>query len=190
MRGRSANLWYAAAKALGFDVSSIRCPDPLFVGHIKGLGVQAKSLASLPRRLRRPHRLPDVVFSDVASIPLGPDSVEYWGSWTTPHLFYCLGSDDSVAWGGSTHHPSGTTAIAPPPGWAARSVRLAHHETGAPRRDGIRLTPSLLSRLHGPRAGELHCCAASMIGSGRPLTMGSAAPASPGSRWSARGGWC
>ena len=130
VRGRSANLWYAAARALGFDVLSIRCPDPLFVGHIKGLGVQAKSLASLPRRLRRPHRLPDVVFSDVASIPLGPDSVEYWATWPTPHLFYCLGSDDCVAGEDSTPHPSGTTAIAPPPGWAARSVRLAHHETG------------------------------------------------------------
>ena len=130
VRGRSANLWYAAARALGFNVLSIWCPDHLFVGHVKGLGVQAKSLASLPRRLRRPHRLPDVVFSDVASIPLGPDSVEYWGLWMTPHLFYCLGSDNSDAGGGSTHHPSGSTAIAPPPGWAARSVRLAHHETG------------------------------------------------------------
>ena len=128
--GRSANLWYAAARALGFDILSIRCPDPLFVGHIRGLGVQVKSLASIPRRLCRPHHLPDVVFSDVASIPLGPDSVEYWGTWTTPHLFYCFGSDDSVALGGSAHHPLGNTAITPPPGWAARSVCLTHHETG------------------------------------------------------------
>ena len=130
MRGRSANLWYAATRALGFTVLSIRCPDPLFVGYIKGLGVQAKSLASLPRRLRRPHRLPDVVFSDVASIPLGPDSVEYWGTWTTPHLFYCLGSDNSVALGGSVYHPLETTSLTPPPGWAARSVRIARNETG------------------------------------------------------------
>ena len=53
------------------------------VGHMKGLGVHTKSLVSLPRRLHRPSCLPDVVFSDVASIPLGPDSVEYWGAWTT-----------------------------------------------------------------------------------------------------------
>ena len=86
------------------------------VGHMKGLGVHTKSLVSLPRRLHRPSCLPDVVFSDVASIPLGPDSVEYWGAWTTPHLFYCLGGDDSVALGGSAHHPSGNTAITPPPG--------------------------------------------------------------------------
>jgi len=92
--------------------------------------VQLKSLASLPRHLCWPHRLPDVVFSDVASILLGPDSVEYWGTWTTPHLFYCFGSDNSVALGGSARHPSGNTAITPPPGWAARSVCLAHHETG------------------------------------------------------------
>ena len=130
VRGRSANLWYAAARALGFNLLSIRCLDPLFVGHIQGPGVQVKSLASLPRRLRRPHRLPDVVFSDVASILLGPDSVEYWGTWTTPHLFYCFGSDNSVALGGSARHPSGNTAITPPPGWAARSVCLAHHEMG------------------------------------------------------------
>ena len=130
VRGRSANLWYAAARALGFNVSSIWCPDPLFVGHIQGLGVQVKSLASLPRRLCQPHCLPDVVFLDVASIPLGPDSVEYWGMWMTPHLFYCLCSDNSVALGGSVHHLLGNTGITPPPGWAVRSVHLAHHETG------------------------------------------------------------
>ena len=130
VRGHSANLWCAAARALGFNVSSIWCPDPLFVGHIQGLGVQVKSLASLPRRLCRPHCLPDVVFLDVASIPLGPDSVEYWGMWMTPHLFYCLCSDNSVALGGSVHHLLGNTGITPPPGWAVRSVHLAHHETG------------------------------------------------------------
>ena len=83
-------------KALGFVVLSIRCPDPHFVEHIHGLGMGVKRLASLPRRLRWPRRLPDVVFSDAESIPLGADAAEYWGAWTTPHLFYCLGSDDSV----------------------------------------------------------------------------------------------
>ena len=130
MRGRLANLWYAATKALGFDVTSIRCPDPLFLGSIKGLGVRAKILALLLQRLQWPCSLPDVVFLDVASILLGSDAVKYWGTWTTPHLFYCFGSDNSVALGGSAHHPSGNTLITPPPGWAARLVCLAHHERG------------------------------------------------------------
>ena len=128
--GRFVNLWYAAAKALRFTISSIRCPDPCFVGHIRGLGVQVKSLVSLSRRLCWPSCLPDVVFSDVASIPFGPEAVEYWSTWTTPHLFYCLGSDNSVASGDKAHHPLGNTALRPPPGWAARSVCLGHHETG------------------------------------------------------------
>ena len=130
VRGRSANLWYAAAKALGFEVSSMRCPDPLFVAHVRGLGMGVKSLAALPQRLRRPRRLPDVVFSDVESIPLGADAVEYWGAWTTTHLFYCLGSDDSVHLGGASPTAPSTTPLTPPPGWAARSICLAHHETG------------------------------------------------------------
>ena len=123
VRGRSANLWYAAAKALGFEVSSMRCPDPLFVEHGRGLGLEVKSLAALPRRLRRPCRLPDVVFSDVESIPLGADAVEYWGAWTTTHLFYCLGSDDSVHLGGASRVAPSTTPLTPPP-WVDGAIRL------------------------------------------------------------------
>ena len=126
VRGRMANLWYAAAKALGFEALSIRCPDSDFVGHVQGMGTKLKGLAALPRRLRRPKRLPDVVFSDVDSLPLGADAVEYWDSWTTPHLFYCLGSDDSVVHGGSRPAEAPPLPPAPPPGWAARSVSLAH----------------------------------------------------------------
>ncbi len=51
--GRIAYLWYATAKALGFEALSIRCPDSLFVGHIQGMGMDIKGLASLPRRLQR-----------------------------------------------------------------------------------------------------------------------------------------
>ena len=89
VRGRVANLWYAAAKALGFEALSIRCPDSLFVGHVQGMGMEIKGLVSLPRRLRRPKRLPDVVFSDVGSLPLEADAVKYWDAWTTSHLFCC-----------------------------------------------------------------------------------------------------
>jgi hypothetical protein len=196
VQGRSANLWYAAAKALGFEVSSMRCPDPLFVEHVRGLGLEVKSLAALPRRLRRPCRLPDVVFSDVESIPLGADAVEYWGAWTTTHLFYCLGSDDSVHLGGASRAAPSTTPLTPPLGGRRDPSALHTMRRGGPRRGGgrllygIRLTSRGLSRWHGLPEGALHCCAVSTIGSGRHLIGASAAPASPGSGWSVRMVWC
>lgn len=96
IRGGMANLWYAAAKALGFGVLTFRYSDPLFVDRLTSLCEGAKGLVPHPGRLRRPRRLPDVVFSDLASLPLGAEAAEYWGAWTTAHLFYCLGADDSV----------------------------------------------------------------------------------------------
>ncbi len=81
IRGRGANLWYTAAKALGFDVETIRCPDSAFVEQLSGF-VRVLSL------WQRPTRLPDIIFSDIGSFPTGPDSTEYWHKWTTPHLFY------------------------------------------------------------------------------------------------------
>jgi len=75
--------------------------------------------------------------------------------------------------------------------FVSRTMRRGEpHRDGGHLRSGIHLTLGVLSRLHGPRAGGLHCCAASTIGSGWPLTMASAAPALPGSGWSERGGWC
>ncbi len=73
IRGSPANLWYAAAKALGFAVSMVCYPDPLFVGHLSGLCMGAKSLGPHPVCLRRPRRLPDIVYLDLAGPPLGPD---------------------------------------------------------------------------------------------------------------------
>jgi hypothetical protein len=73
IRGSTANLWYAAAKALGFAVLTVRYPNPLFVGHLSGLCMGAKNLEPHQVRLCRPHRLPDIVFSDLARLPLGPD---------------------------------------------------------------------------------------------------------------------
>ena len=81
IRGRGANLWYTTAKALGFDVETIRCPDSAFVEQLSGF-VRVLSL------WQRPTRLPDIIFSDIGSFPTGPDSTEYWHKWTTPHLFY------------------------------------------------------------------------------------------------------
>ncbi len=129
IRGNTANLWHAAAKALGSAVLTVCYPDPLFVGHLFSLCAGAKSLGPHPGRLRRPRRLPDIVFLDLAGLPLGPDLFKYWGAWTTTHLFYCLGANNSVAspfddWGGSLLRAPPT-----PRGWMACSVCLAHSDT-------------------------------------------------------------
>ena len=75
IRGSAANLWYAAAKALGFEVTMLRYPDPLFVAHLTGFCLGTKSLNPPQGRLRRPRQLPDVVFLDFVGLPLGP---KYW----------------------------------------------------------------------------------------------------------------
>ena len=97
VRGGLANLWHAAARALGFEIGNIRCPDPLLVRQVSTLCPGVKSLAPLPWRLRPPQHLLDTVFSDLGSIPLSPDLGEYWGAWPTPHLFFLDGTDDGVA---------------------------------------------------------------------------------------------
>ena len=51
------NLWYAAARALGFDIGTICCPDPLLVRQVSALCPGVKSLAPLLGRLR-PHFVP------------------------------------------------------------------------------------------------------------------------------------
>ena len=126
IRGSAANLWYAAVKALGFVVSMFRYPDPLFVCHLAGFCEGVKSLTPPPGRLRQPHQLPDVVFSDLAGLPLGPDLANYWDAWSMTHVLYCLGVDDSIS---SSSIAQGVVPL-PPQGWTARSVRLAHSDTG------------------------------------------------------------
>jgi len=69
-------LWYAAARALGFKIGTICCPDQLLVRQVLTLCLGVKSLVPLPGRLRPPLRLPDIVFWDLGSFPLGPDSGE------------------------------------------------------------------------------------------------------------------
>jgi hypothetical protein len=68
-----------------------------------------------------------MVFSDLGSIPLGPDSGEYWGAWLTPHLFFFNGTDDSVV---AAAGPGARVSLAPPQGWTSRSVCLSHADTG------------------------------------------------------------
>ena len=108
VRRGSANLWYAAAKALGFDIGMIRCPDQLLIRQVFTLCAGVKSLAPLPGWLLPLQHLPDIVFSDLAGIPLGTDSGDYWGAWLTPHLFFCNRTDDS----GAT--VAGPAAVVPP----------------------------------------------------------------------------
>jgi hypothetical protein len=124
IRGWVANLWYAAAKALGFAVTTLRYPDPIFVGHLKVFCAGAKSLNPPPGRFRRPRQLPTVVFSDLASLPLVP---EYWAAWTTTHVFYCLRADEDCR--SASPAALGAPPL-PPRGWSARSVSLAHSATG------------------------------------------------------------
>jgi hypothetical protein len=51
VRGGSANLWYAAAKSLGFGIATICCPDLLLVRQVASLCEGVKSLAPPPGQL-------------------------------------------------------------------------------------------------------------------------------------------
>jgi hypothetical protein len=53
VRSGSANLWYAAAKALGFKIGTIHCPDLLLIHQVVALYVGVKSLAPFLGHLRR-----------------------------------------------------------------------------------------------------------------------------------------
>ena len=127
IRGSVANLRYAAAKALGSGVTTLRYPDPLFVAHLASFCAGAKSLNPPPGHLQRPRQLPDVAFSDLAGLPLGP---KYWDAWTMTHVFYCLGADDSRLSSSVAQPPPLLKVPTPPQMWAARSVCLAHSDTG------------------------------------------------------------
>ena len=166
IRGSTANLWHASAKALGFVVTTLRYPDPLFVGHLTGFCTRAKSLNSPPGRFRRPHQLPDVVFLDLAGLPLGPDSTNYWDVWKTTHVFYCLGADDSLLTSSKAQGVPLRQVPLPPRGWVARSVCLAHSITGGSNSGRWTFVvwyppghPWVEPLTWEPRGGTpLHCC--------------------------------
>jgi hypothetical protein len=133
VRGRMTNLWYAAARALGFKIGTLCCPDALLVQQVLGLCPRVKSLAKLGSQLRCPSTLLDVVFLDLGSLPLGPDSITYWGAQRTPHLFFCNGSNEGTQAGlpGTQMDFLGGQGVpTPPPGWTVCLVSLAHRETG------------------------------------------------------------
>ena len=114
IRGAGPSLLFAAAQASGFTISTIRCTYETFVALIKPFCGSPQVLSA---RLRRFNTLPDVVFSDLGSLPWGPGSDKYWEGWRTTHVFFCLGLDTD-------------TVGASPPGWTARSVSLSHCEVG------------------------------------------------------------
>ena len=74
-----------------------------------------------------PQHLPDIVFSDFTGIPLGTDLGEYWGGWLMPHLFFCNGTNDSVA---TVVGPAAVVPPAPPWRWTSCLVCLSHGATG------------------------------------------------------------
>ena len=123
IRSSSPNLWFTVARALGFWVTSLRCQSPLFASMILPFCPRAMVLAATPRHC---NTLPDVVFTDVLSLPLGDRS--YWSQWATPHVFFAsMGDSNLEEWGG--HIPLRPTQLQPS-GWTACSVSLTHCEAG------------------------------------------------------------
>ena len=123
IRSSSPNLWFTVARALGFRVTSLHCQSPLFASMILPFCPRAMVLAATPRHC---NTLPDVVFTDVLSLPLGDRS--YWSQWATPHVFFAsMGDSNLEEWGG--HIPLRPTQLQPS-GWTACLVSLTHCEAG------------------------------------------------------------
>ena len=120
----SPSLWFTVARALGFQVSSLRCQTPLFAAMILPFCPHAAVLAATPRQC---NTLPDVIFSDAMSLPPWGD-LSYWAQWATPHVFFVpVGDTDVEEWGGRT---SLRPVPLRPAGWTACSVFLTHCEAG------------------------------------------------------------
>ncbi len=54
----------------------------------------------------------NLVFTDLAGIPLSPNSVEYWRAWGTSHLFFCHGVDNNLSMVGAVVPPGPNLAAA------------------------------------------------------------------------------
>ena len=122
VRGAGPNLWFAVAKALGFTVTSIRCPYLPFVDLVRRFCPGVWALSAAPRRFTS---LPEIVLLDAESLPSGPDAHRYWDRWLTTHVFYTGGRDAD-----SGHGMGGVQSARLPPGWSARSVTLSHCSAG------------------------------------------------------------
>jgi hypothetical protein len=122
IRGAGPNLWFAAAQALGFRISTIRCEYRPFVDLIAPFCGCPRLLTARPRRF---NSLPDMVFLDLGALPWGPGSDKYWEGWRTTHVFFCLGVDTDFRGA-----PGVLTPPRCPQGWPSRSVTLSHCEAG------------------------------------------------------------
>ncbi len=72
VRGAGPNLWFAAAGSLGFKVTTVRCAYTPFLDLIGPFCGHPRVLSATPRRC---NLLPDVVFSDLGSLPLARTSI-------------------------------------------------------------------------------------------------------------------
>jgi hypothetical protein len=123
IRSSSPNLWFTVARALSFRVTSLRCQSPHFADLFSPFCPHAALLGATPRRC---NTLPDVIFSDVLSLP-GGDRY-YWEQWATPHVFFVsTGDTDLKEWGGCIPFRSNPPL---PSRWTACSVSLTHCEAG------------------------------------------------------------
>jgi hypothetical protein len=132
IRSSSPNLWFMVAGALGFRVTSLRCHSPHFADMVFLFCPQAALLVATPRRC---NTLPDVIFSDVLSLPWG--DLYHWEQWATPHVFFVSAGDTNLEeWGGRIPFRSNPHL---PSGWTACSVTLTHCEGGGRQQDVGRL---------------------------------------------------
>jgi len=152
IRSSSPNLWFTVAQVLGFRVTSLRCQSPHFASMILPFCPCAAVLAATPRRC---NTLPDVVFTDVLSLPWGDSS--YWSQWATPHVFFAsTGDTDLEEWGG--HIPLHPIQLQPS-GWTACSVSLTHCEAGGGD-DRLLVARGLVPAVSSSRHAATYCSTA------------------------------
>ena len=96
IRGRKANLWGPVARALGFNVVKHRYANQAYNKWLYAAGIDAGAAKHGVYRLRpgskrRGPLIPDIVFSDVESLPLETphdEQTSYWRTYKTPHVFF------------------------------------------------------------------------------------------------------
>ena len=124
VRGAGPNLWFAVAKALGFMVTSIRCPYLPFVDLVvRRFCPGVSALLAAPQRF---DSLPELVLLDAESLPSGPEVHRYWDRWLTTHVFYTGGQDADSGLG-----MGGVQSARLPSGWSVQTVTLSHCSVGS-----------------------------------------------------------
>ena len=105
IRGATPSLWFPVAAAMGFQITHAVFPPSPFTSVMQSLYPSVRFLS--PARGGRTDGTPQVVFSDIASLP--PFRTGYWRTQRCPHLYY----SPSREWSEPLH---------PLPGW----ILLAH----------------------------------------------------------------